>query len=150
MTEASDAKQTSQEWEPRITVFLCSWCAAAAADLAGTSKLDYPSGARIIKVPCVARINPLYIIKTLQQGADGVLAVGCHPGDCHYISGNLVQRRKFTVVKKFLDNLGIDPNRVQFAWVTASEGTRFAGLINQMVQDIKESGPQKNIVKGAV
>jgi len=140
----------SSTWEPSVTAFICSWCAAGAAGLAGDSQKTYPAGVRIIQVPCVARINPLYIMKALQGGSDGVLVVGCHPGDCHYISGNLVQRRKFGVMKRFLANLGINPDRVQIAWVTASEGIRFASLVDNIVEDIKKIGPQKNIAKEAV
>ena len=134
-------------WEPAITAFICSWCAAGAADLAGDSQLQYGAGVRLVKVPCVARINPLYIIKTLQQGADGVLVTGCHPKDCHFISGNLVQRRTFGVIKKYLAYLGLDENRVQFAWVSASEGTRFAALMQKLVNDVKQLGPQTQLVK---
>ncbi len=134
-------------WEPKIVAFLCNWCSYAGADLAGVSRLQYPSNLRVIRVPCSGRINPLYILKALQQGVDGVLVSGCHPGDCHYISGNLVARRKFALLKNLLSYLGIEPERVQFSWVSASEGNRFAALIEKVVNDVKELGPAKKLMK---
>jgi coenzyme F420-reducing hydrogenase delta subunit len=150
MTEPQENKKGRADWEPTITAFICNWCAAGAADLAGDSQLQYSPGVHLVKVPCVGRINPLYIVKALQKGADGVLVAGCHPGDCHFISGNLVQRRKFGVIKKYLGYLGINPDRVQFSWVSASEGTRFANLINKLVNDVQKLGPQKQLVKEAL
>jgi F420-non-reducing hydrogenase iron-sulfur subunit len=135
-------------WEPKIVAFLCNWCSYAGADLAGVSRLQYGPNVRIIRVPCTGRINPLYIMRALQNGADGVLISGCHPGDCHYISGNLIARRKFAVMKKMISYIGIEPERVQFTWVSASEGSRFAALMNQVIEDIKKIGPAKKLVKG--
>jgi coenzyme F420-reducing hydrogenase delta subunit len=128
-------------WEPKIVAFLCNWCSYAGADLAGVSRIQYGTNIRIIRVPCSGRINPQYILKALQNGADGVLVSGCHPGDCHYISGNLVARRKFSLVKKLIEYVGIEPERVQFSWVSASEGVRFAGLINKVIAEVKKVGP---------
>jgi F420-non-reducing hydrogenase iron-sulfur subunit len=133
--------------EPTIVAFLCNWCSYAGADLAGVSRLQYPANVRIIRVPCSGRIDPLYIIKALQEGADGVLVSGCHPGDCHYISGNLVARRKFAMLKSFLGYVGIEPERVQFSWVSASEGGRFAALIEKVVNDVKNLKTEKKFVK---
>ncbi|MBN1757824.1 MAG: hydrogenase iron-sulfur subunit [Chitinispirillaceae bacterium] len=121
-----------------IVAFLCNWCSYAGADLAGVSRFQYPADVRVIRVPCSGRVDPLYIFKALQDGADGVLVSGCHPGDCHYISGNLVARRKFAMLKKFLEYVGIEPERVQFSWVSASEGGRFASLIEKVVQDVRK------------
>ncbi len=135
------------EFEPKIVAFLCNWCSYAGADLAGVSRIQYPTNIRIIRVPCSARINPLYIFKALQNGADGVLVSGCHPGDCHYISGNLVARRKFALLKNFLQDLGIEPERVQFSWVSASEGGRFAQIVDKISNEIKELGPACKMVK---
>ena len=135
------------EFEPKIVAFLCNWCSYAGADLAGVSRIQYPTNIRIIRVPCSARINPLYIFKALQNGADGVLVSGCHPGDCHYISGNLVARRKFALLKNFLQDLGIEPERVQFSWVSASEGGRFAQIVDKITNEIKELGPARKMVK---
>ena len=137
----------SDNWEPKIVAFLCNWCSYAGADLAGVSRLQYGPNIRIIRVPCSGRINPLYILKALQNGADGVLVSGCHPGDCHYISGNLVARRKFSLVKRMIEYIGIEPERVQFSWVSASEGNRFAALINQVIDDVKRVGPSKKLKK---
>jgi len=130
-----------EKFEPNIIGFLCNWCSYAGADLAGVSRFQYPSNIRVIRVPCSGRINPLYIIKALQNGIDGVLVSGCHPGDCHYISGNLLARRKFAIMKKYLDYLGIEPERVQFSWVSAAEGGRFAKIIEKVTDDIRKIGP---------
>lgn len=140
-------KQETDTWEPKIIAFLCNWCSYAGADLAGVSRLQYPHNVRVIRVPCSGRINPLYIAKALQNGVDGVLVSGCHPGDCHYISGNLVARRKFALLKDFLGYIGIEPERVQFSWVSASEGTRFAELIEKVVSDVKKLGPGEKLMK---
>ena len=94
--------EQASNWEPKIVAFLCNWCSYAGADLAGVSRLQYGTNVRIVRVPCSGRINPLYIVRALQNGADGVLVSGCHPGDCHYISGNQVARRKFALMKRLL------------------------------------------------
>ena len=137
----------SGAWHPRIVAFLCNWCSYAGADLAGVSRLQYGPNVRIVRVPCSARINPQFIMKALQNGVDGVLVSGCHPGDCHYISGNLVARRKFALTKKFLEFIGVEPERVQFSWVSASEGQRFSGLMNRVIADVKRVGPAKHLAK---
>ena len=134
-------------WEPRIVAFLCNWCSYAGADLAGVSRLQYGPNIRVIRVPCSGRINPLYILKALQNGADGVLVSGCHPGDCHYISGNLVARRKFALLKKYLESVGVEPQRVHFSWVSASEGQRFAALMNKVIEEVSSVGPSRRLVK---
>lgn len=139
--------ENTDSWQPKIVAFLCNWCSYAGADLAGVSRLQYGPNVRIIRVPCSARINPQFLIKALQNGADGVLVSGCHPGDCHYISGNLVARRKFALTKKFLEYVGIEPERVQFSWVSASEGGRFAALMNSVIDDVRKVGPAKKLVK---
>jgi len=134
-------------WEPKIVAFLCNWCSYAGADLAGVSRIQYPPNIRVIRVPCSGRVNPFYIIKTLQNGIDGVLVSGCHPGDCHYISGNLIARRKFTLLKSFLEYIGIEPGRVQFSWVSAAEGGRFAQIIEKVTREVKKLGPIRKMVK---
>ncbi len=134
-------------WQPKIVAFLCNWCSYAGADLAGVSRMQYPPTIRVVRVPCSGRINPLFLVAALQNGADGVLVSGCHPGDCHYLSGNLVARRKFAVVKNMLEYIGIEPGRVQFSWVSASEGGRFASLIAQVTEDVRRLGPQKKLAK---
>lgn len=111
-------RETMKAWEPRIIAFLCNWCSYAGADLAGTSRLQYPPNIRVIRVPCSGRINPLYIIKALLDGVDGVMVSGCHPGDCHYLTGNMYARRRFTMLKKLLTTAGIEPDRVHFRGIT--------------------------------
>ena len=139
----SKTEENKDGWSPKIVAFLCNWCSYAGADLAGVSRMQYAPNVRVIRVPCSGRVNPMYILAALHRGADGVLVSGCHPGDCHYISGNLVARRKFSMLKNFLAHVGIEPERVQFSWVSAAEGARFAGLIEKVVQDVKKIGPTK-------
>jgi coenzyme F420-reducing hydrogenase delta subunit len=142
-----DSASVADDWKPSIVAFLCNWCSYAGADLAGVSRLQYGPNVRIIRVPCSARVDPQFILKALQNGADGVLVSGCHPGDCHYIHGNLVARRKFSVIKKFLEHIGIESERVQFSWVSASEGSRFAALMDTVIDDVKRVGPSRRLVK---
>jgi len=137
----------SEAFEPKIVAFLCNWCSYAGADLAGVSRLQYPPNIRVVRVPCSGRINPLFILAALQNGADGVLVSGCHPGDCHYLSGNLVARRKFNTIKDLLAYVGIEEKRVQFSWVSASEGGRFSDLVRQVSEDVKKLGPQRRLAK---
>jgi F420-non-reducing hydrogenase iron-sulfur subunit len=133
--------------EPNITAFLCNWCSYAGADLAGVSRFQYPPNVRIIRVPCSGRINPLFIVKALAGGADGVLVAGCHPGDCHYISGNLLARRKFALLGRFLSYLGIEQERVHFSWVSASEGNRFAALVEKVTSAVSKLQPKGDMVR---
>ncbi|NLC68823.1 MAG: hydrogenase iron-sulfur subunit [Clostridiaceae bacterium] len=128
-------------WEPRIVAFLCNWCSYAGADLAGTGRLQYPPSIRIIRVPCSGRLNPLFIIKALAEGADGVMVSGCHPGDCHYLTGNMYARRRFVILKKLLETAGIHPDRVHFTWVSASEGGRFAEVVKEVTERVRKLGP---------
>jgi F420-non-reducing hydrogenase iron-sulfur subunit len=137
----------SEAFEPKIVAFLCNWCSYAGADLAGVSRMQYPPNIRVVRVPCSGRINPLFILAALQNGADGVLVSGCHPGDCHYLSGNLVARRRFNTIKDLLAYVGIEPGRVQFSWVSASEGGRFSDLVRQVSEDVKKLGPQRRLAK---
>ncbi|NLX53133.1 MAG: hydrogenase iron-sulfur subunit [Deltaproteobacteria bacterium] len=140
-------KSAIQEWEPKIAAIVCNWCTYAGADLAGISRIQYPPNIRIIRVPCTGRINPFYIVKALQSGADGVLVSGCHPGECHYISGNLVARRKFLMLKSFLNYIGIESDRTLFTWVSASEGDRFAQVVRGVTEKIRALGPADKMVK---
>ncbi len=130
-----------ESFEPRIVAFLCNWCAYTGADLAGTSRLQYPPNVRTIRVMCTGGVDPIYVIKALLEGADGVLIGGCHPGDCHYQSGNLKARRRVAILSSILEQLGLDPDRVWLRWISASEGKRFADTIEEMVQALKEKGP---------
>ncbi len=129
------------EFEPKIVAFLCNWCSYAGADLAGTSRIQYPPNTRNIRVMCSSSVDPIYILKALLNGADGVLIGGCHPGDCHYVSGNYKARRRITLVKQILKQFGIDEKRVNFKFISASEGNKFAETVSSMVDDLKELGP---------
>ena len=138
---------TKETWEPTILAFLCNWCSYAGADLAGTSRIQYPPNIRVIRVPCSGRVNPMLIIKSLQYGVDGVLVSGCHPGDCHYISGNYLARRKFALLKNLLEYFGIESDRVQFSWVSAAEGAKFSEVVKKVADSVKALGPAKRLVK---
>ena len=116
--------------------------------MAGISRIQYPPNVRIVRVPCSGRVNPLYIIKSLQHGADGVLVSGCHPGDCHYISGNYYARRRFALLKNLLEFVGVEPGRVSFSWVSAAEGEKFSQVVKDVVETVKALGPAERLVKG--
>lgn len=146
LCEVSVRKEV-RDWEPRIVAFLCNWCSYAGADLAGVSRIQYPSNIRVIRVPCSGRINPFFILASLQHGMDGVIVCGCHPGDCHYLSGNYNARRKFALLKTLLEFFGIDEGRVQFSWVSAAEAKRFADVISRVTKDVKALGPAEKLVK---
>ena len=139
--------EETENWEPRIIAFLCSWCSYAGADLAGVSRLQYPSNIRIVRVPCSGRVNPFYIVKSLQQGWDGVLVSGCHPGDCHYLSGNYYARRRFAILKRLIEYIGVEEGRVHFSWVSAGEGEKFAKVVNEVTEAVKKLGPATRLVK---
>jgi len=136
-----------KEWEPKIIAFLCNWCSYAGADLAGVSRLQYPPSLRIIRVPCSGRVSANMILEALKAGADGVLVSGCHPGDCHYISGNLYARRRFAILKNFLEFIGIEPDRINFSWISASEGEQFAEVAREVTERVKRLGPARRLVK---
>ena len=146
-TEENPKIEEQETWEPKILAFLCNWCSYAGADLAGISRIQYPPNIRIVRVPCSGRVNPFYLIKSLQAGWDGVLVSGCHPGDCHYISGNLVARRRFAIVKDILEFMGIAPGRLNFSWVSAAEGEKFSKVVREVVDKVKKLGPVNRLVK---
>ena len=131
----------SEQFEPRIVGFLCNWCSYAGADLAGTSRIPYPTNIRIIRVPCSGRVDPLFVLKAFQEGADGVLVAGCHPGDCHYGEGNYHARRRYALMHRFLDFVGIEADRLRIDWVSASEGARFAQVVTELTERVRELGP---------
>ncbi len=133
--------ETEGVFEPKIMAFVCNWCTYAGADLAGTSRMEYRPNVRIIKLPCTGRIDPLFIMKAFENGADGVLVSGCHPGDCHYTTGNYHARRRWTAFKDLLAFTGIDLKRVQFSWVSASEAIKWVELINNVTDDMEALGP---------
>jgi F420-non-reducing hydrogenase iron-sulfur subunit len=130
----------SDHFEPRIVGFLCNWCSYAGADLAGTSRLKVPANLRVVRVPCSGRINPLFIFKALEEGADGVMVSGCHPGDCHYISGNRYAKRKLAMLRRLLEWVGIEPERIHFTWLSASEGARYAVEVAEFVDKVRALG----------
>ncbi|OGL47572.1 MAG: methyl-viologen-reducing hydrogenase subunit delta [Candidatus Schekmanbacteria bacterium RBG_13_48_7] len=140
-------KMNYQEFDPVIVAFLCTWCSYAGADLAGTSRIQYPSNLRVIKVPCSSRIDPLFIFHALQKGADGVLISGCHPGDCHYLTGNYYARKRFLLIHEILDQIGIEPDRVKFSWISAAEGLKFAAFVGEYTMKIKKLGPLNQLSK---
>ena len=143
MEAKPEVEKKEKDWEPRILAFLCRWCSYAGADLTGSSRITYPPNIRILRVPCSGRVNPLFILKTLRSGMDGVLVSGCHPGDCHYTAGNYNARRKFAILSRLLEYVGIDSRRVQFSWVSASEGDKFARVVGEVVAGVKALGPNE-------
>ena len=128
-------------WEPKIVGFLCNWCSYRGADLAGTSRIHFAPNVKVIRVPCSTRVEPAFVIKAFQSGADGVLILGCHPGDCHYVEGNYKTMRRIPLLKKMLTQFGVENERVRLDWVSASEGERYASIINEMTEKIKALGP---------
>jgi F420-non-reducing hydrogenase iron-sulfur subunit len=129
-------------FEPRIIGFLCNWCSYAGADLAGVSRIQYPPNIRIIRVMCSGRIDPAFVLEAFKDGADGVLVAGCHPpSDCHYISGNFKALRRITLLKKALKEFGLEPERLRLEWISASEGDKFAAVVRDMVEELKNLGP---------
>jgi F420-non-reducing hydrogenase iron-sulfur subunit len=131
----------TDKFEPNIIGFLCNWCSYAGADLAGTSRMKYPPNIKSIRVMCSGRVDPVFILEALKKGADGVLVAGCHPGDCHYQSGNYKTNRRIKLLKKLLEEMAIDPNRVKFEYVSASEGAKFAAVVTEFVDELKKMGP---------
>jgi F420-non-reducing hydrogenase iron-sulfur subunit len=129
------------EFKPRIVGFLCNWCSYAGADLAGTSKLKMPAFLTPIRVMCSGRVDPVLIATALLRGADGVLVAGCHPGDCHYEKGNYYARRRFALTERLLETLGLEKERIRLAWVSASEGPRFAKVVTEFTEHIQKLGP---------
>lgn len=130
-----------QTWKPLIVAFCCNWCSYAGGDLAGTSRLSYPANVKVIRVPCSSRMNPQFIMRAFQRGADGVLVAGCHPGDCHYSTGNYHVRRRLSSLKRLLEFAGLEPQRFQVRWVSSSEGDKFAEVMQEMTEEIKALGP---------
>ncbi|MBS7262379.1 MAG: hydrogenase iron-sulfur subunit [Eubacteriales bacterium] len=132
-------------FKPTIVAFCCNWCSYAGADLAGTSRLSYPANVKIVRVPCSCRVNPLFILRAFQRGADGVILCGCHPGDCHYTTGNYYTRRRMTLLFNMLDYLGIERDRTRVEWVSAAEGAKMARVMNEFVARICELGENKRL-----
>ena len=131
------------DYNPQIIAFLCKWCSYTGADLAGTSRMEYKPNVRAIRVMCSGRIEPTFVLRAFRQGADGVLICGCHPGDCHYQEGNYRCLRRFHLLQKYIQQMGIEPERLKLEWISASEGKQYAELINSFTQTISELGPCK-------
>lgn len=126
--------------EPKVIGFLCNWCSYAAADSAGAGRYQYPTGIRIIRVPCSGRVHPFFILSALRRGADAVLTAGCHPGNCHYSTGNLIARRRFAMLKNLLEFTGLEQGRVNLAWMSAADGVTFARVASRVVTQARELG----------
>jgi len=128
-------------FEPKILGILCNWCSYAGADLAGISRKRYAPNVRIVRVMCSGRVEPVFILKAFAKGADGVLVLGCHPGDCHYAEGNYKALRRMPMLKKLLSQMGIEDERLRMEWVSASEGDRFAAIVDEMTEQVRKLGP---------
>jgi len=128
-------------FEPKILGILCNWCSYAGADLAGISRKRYAPNVRIVRVMCSGRVEPVFILKAFAKGADGVLVLGCHPGDCHYAEGNYKALRRIPMLKKLLSQMGIEDERLRMEWVSASEGDRFAAIVDEMTEQVRKLGP---------
>jgi len=135
------ATKQTHDFEPKIVAFVCTWCTYAGADLAGTSRLQYPANVRLVKFPCTGRIDPLFILRAFQKGADGVLVSGCHPGDCHYMAGNSHARRRFAAFRKLLEFIGVNLSRLEFSWVSAAEAGKWVEVVTTLTERVREMGP---------
>lgn len=133
----------SDKFEPVIVGFLCNWCSYRAADLAGTARIHYAPNMRPIRVMCSGRVDPQFVIKALKDGADGVMIAGCHPGECHYVEGNIKALRRFLLLKRMLAQLGVEHERVQLVWASASEGVNLAEAVDRITEEIRALGPLK-------
>jgi len=134
---------SDQSFEPRIVAFFCTWCTYTAADLAGTARMTYSPNARVIRIMCSGRLDPQFVLTAFREGADGVLIGGCHPGDCHYQEGNYKAMRRFELLKRLLDDFGIEPERIRLEWISASEGDRVQEVMNEMTEQVRALGPLK-------
>lgn len=136
---------TQREKEIKIIGFLCNWCSYGGADTAGVCRLKQPTDLRIIRIPCTGRMDPLFVVKALIYGADGVLVSGCHPKDCHYAVGNLYARRRMELLKRFLPFIGIATNRFRYTWVSASEGQLWQQVVTEFSEEIHRLGPNAGL-----
>ena len=145
---SSIEKVEKEEFKPLIVAFCCNWCSYAGADLAGTSRLNYPANVKIIRVPCSCRVNTNFIRRAFQKGADGVVIAGCHPGDCHYSTGNYYTRRRFSIFINLLEYLGIEKERFKIDWISAAEANKFATVMNEVLENVYKLGPNKKLKDG--
>ena len=132
--------EKTEEWTPRIIAYVCNWCTYGGADLAGTSRKTYDASVRVIKLPCTGRIDPLFLLKAFERGADSILVSGCHPGDCHYNTGNYHSRRRWTAFRDLLEFSGIDMRRVHFSWISAPEAVKWVDVVYDVSKKTKELG----------
>ncbi|MCL1828311.1 MAG: hydrogenase iron-sulfur subunit [Oscillospiraceae bacterium] len=132
---------TDEVWTPKILAFCCNWCTYTGADLAGLNRMKYPENVRVVRLPCSSRVNPQFVLRAFQNGCDGVLVCGCHPGDCHYTSGNYYTRRRFMLMKRLMEFAGIDPDRFQIRWISGSEATKFKETVTDVTKLIEKLGP---------
>lgn len=128
-------------FEPKIVAVLCTWCAYSGADGAGQARTSYAPNLKVVRVMCTGRVDPSFVIEALAAGADGVLVAGCHPGDCHYINGNCKAMGRMPLLRRMLSGLGIEPERVRLEWVSAAEGTKYAEIVGEMVEQLRALGP---------
>jgi len=134
---------SNKDFKPQIVAFLCNWCSYTGADLAGTSRMKYKPNVRAIRVMCSGRVEPTFVLRAFIRGADGVLICGCHPGDCHYHEGNYKCLRRYHLLQKYIQQMGIESARLKLEWISASEGKQFAELVNSYTETISELGPCK-------
>jgi F420-non-reducing hydrogenase iron-sulfur subunit len=134
-------------YEPKIIGFLCNWCSYRGADMAGMARLKYPPNAKILRVPCSGRISPELVLRTFREGADGILVLGCHIGDCHYTDGNHRTAKRMSVLKKLLEYTGLEPERLRVDWVSAAEGERFATIVNDFTEQVRALPPFKEVMQ---
>jgi coenzyme F420-reducing hydrogenase delta subunit len=150
--ETSGDTKEPKGFEPRVIAYVCNWCTYLGADLAGTNRLEYPSNVRIVRTPCTGRIDFNLVVKAFEAGADSVIVSGCHPGDCHYTVGNYHARRRWMMFRPLLETLGIDLDRIHFAWVSAAEGKKWARLVSEVTDQTRALGPYKaykDLVRGS-
>jgi len=137
----SDVTKDTTSFEPRIIAFFCNWCTYTAADLAGTSRMTYAPNARVVRTMCSGRLDPQFVLTAFRKGADGVLIGGCHPHDCHYQEGNYKALRRYTLLRRMLESMGVERQRFRLEWISASEGDRVQRVMNEMAADVKRLGP---------
>ena len=131
----------NETWQPKILAFCCNWCTYTGADLAGLNRMKYPADVRVVRVPCSSRVNPQFVLRAFQKGCDGVMVCGCHPGDCHYATGNYYTRRRFMLLKELLAYNGIEPERFQARWISGSEAAKFRDTVAEVSETIRALGP---------
>ena len=140
----ADTDASDQEFRPKILAFTCRWCTYAGADLAGLNRMKYPADIRLLRIPCSGRVNPQHVLEALQHGADGVLVCGCHPGDCHYATGNYYAKRRLMIFKRELEYIGLEPKRFQVRWISGAEAGKFRDTATEFCETIRELGPINN------